>query len=82
MYLLRNHDVTISSSGIWRILKKLNMNRLPRYQRYKRHDERWKRYEKPEPGHRIQMDVKFLERTSREVRRRSRVIGVFPTVDS
>ena len=62
MYLLRYHDVTISSSGIWRILKKLSMNRLPQYQRYKRHKERWKRYEKPEPGHRIQVDVKFLER--------------------
>jgi len=62
MYLLRYHDVTISSSGIWRILKRLNMNRLPQYQRYKRHEERWKRYEKPEPSHRIQVDVKFLER--------------------
>jgi len=62
MYLWRYHDVTISSSGIWRILKKLNMNRLPQNQRYKRHEERWKRYKKPEPGHRIQVDVKFLER--------------------
>ena len=24
--------------------------------------ERWQRYEKPQPGHRLQMDVKFLER--------------------
>jgi transposase InsO family protein len=38
------------------------MNRLPINQRYKRHQERWKRYEKPQPGHRIQVDVKFLER--------------------
>jgi hypothetical protein len=38
-----------------------NMNRLPNNQPYKRHKERWKRYEKPEPGHRIQVDMKFLE---------------------
>jgi len=60
MYLKRYHDIDICSSGVWRILKRLNMNRLPYNQRYKRHKERWKRYEKPEPGHRIQVDVKFL----------------------
>jgi len=30
-------------------------------QRYKRHDRRWKRYEKPLPGHRVQLDVKFIQ---------------------
>ncbi len=60
MYLKRYHDIDICSSGVWRILKRLNINRLPYNQRYKRHKERWKRYEKPEPGHRIQVDVKFL----------------------
>lgn len=35
---------------------------MPHNQRYKRHENRWRRYEKPEPGHRIQVDVKFLER--------------------
>jgi transposase len=29
MYLKRYHDVTISKSGVWRILKRLDMNRLP-----------------------------------------------------
>ena len=62
MYLQRYHDIHTSSSGVWRILKRLDMNRLPYNQRYKRHETRWKRYEKPEPGHRIQVDVKFLER--------------------
>ena len=62
MYLKRYHDIHICSSGVWRILKRLNMNRLPYNQRYKKHKERWKRYEKPEPGHRIQVDVKFLEK--------------------
>lgn len=60
MYLKRYHDVTISPSGVWRILKRLGMNRLPSSQRYKRHAERWKRYEKPQPGHRVQVDVKFI----------------------
>lgn len=62
MYLKRYHKITISKTGIWRILKRLEMNRLPYNQSYKRHTERWKRYEKPQPGHRIQVDVKFLER--------------------
>jgi transposase len=61
MYLRRYHDVTISPSGVWRILKRLEMSRLPSSQRYKRHQQRWKRYEKAQPGHRIQVDVKFIE---------------------
>ena len=61
MYLQRYHDVAISHSGVWRILKRLQMNRLPASQRYQRHDKRWKRYEKQLPGHRIQIDVKFIE---------------------
>jgi len=35
MYLKRYHDVDISVSGVWRILKRLGMNRLPSSQRYK-----------------------------------------------
>ncbi|GAA2397481.1 IS481 family transposase [Actinomadura vinacea] len=61
MYLKRYHDITISKSGVWRILKRLDMGRLPASQRYKRHDKRWKRYEKQLPGHRVQIDVKFIE---------------------
>jgi transposase InsO family protein len=60
MYLKRYHDVTISHSGVWRILKRLELNRLPASQRYVRHERRWKRYEKQEPGHRVQLDVKFV----------------------
>jgi transposase InsO family protein len=60
MYLKRYHDLQISRSGVWRILKRLEMNRLPSSQRYKRHVDRWKRYEKPQPGHRVQIDVKFV----------------------
>ena len=61
MYLQRYHDVQVSHSGVWRILKRLNMNRLPASQRYKRHERRWKRYEKQRPGHQLQVDVKFIE---------------------
>ena len=61
MYLKRYHDVSVSNSGVWRILKRLDMNRLPASQRYKRHDKRWKRYEKQLPGHRVQIDVKFIQ---------------------
>jgi transposase InsO family protein len=60
MYLRRYHDIQISHSGVWRVLKRLDLNRLPASQRYKRHDRRWKRYEKPLPGHRVQIDVKFI----------------------
>jgi transposase InsO family protein len=60
MYLKRYHEIDISPSGVWRILKRLGMSRLPSSQRYKRHKDRWKRYEKPQPGHRVQIDVKFI----------------------
>jgi transposase len=57
----RYHDIQLSPSGVWRILKRLGLNRLSASQRYKRHDRRWKRYEKPLPGHRVQIDVKFIQ---------------------
>src|SRR5215469_2195580 len=60
MYLKRYHDIQISDSGVWRILKRLGMNRLPASQRYKSRDRRWKRYEKPLPGHHVRIDVKFI----------------------
>jgi transposase len=60
MYLKRYHDIQISHSGVWQVLKRLDLNRLPASQRSKRHDRRWKRYEKPLPGHRVQIDVKFI----------------------
>ena len=56
MYLARYHDVTISTSGVWRILKRLGMNRLPASQRYQRRTLRWKRYEKQRPGHQLQVE--------------------------
>jgi transposase InsO family protein len=60
MYLKRYHDVSVSHSGVWRILKRLELNRLPASQRYQRLDKRWQRYEKQLPGHQVQIDVKFI----------------------
>lgn len=60
MYLKRHHDLELSPSGIWRILNRLDMSRLPASQRYRLHRDRWKRCEKPQPGHRVQIDVKFI----------------------
>ncbi|HSJ82726.1 MAG TPA: IS481 family transposase, partial [Acidimicrobiia bacterium] len=60
MYLKRYHDIRMSSSGVWRVLERLGMNRLPASQKHKSHQKRWKRYEKPQPGHRVQVDVKFI----------------------
>ena len=59
MYLQRYHDITVSQSGVWRILRRLDLSRLPTSQRYKRHKKRWKRYEKQRPGHSVQIDVNW-----------------------
>jgi transposase len=72
MYLQRYHDVQITHSGVWRVLKRLDMNRLPASQRYKRHPQRWKRYEKQRPGHQLQIDVKFIEPIAAGAGRRKR----------
>jgi transposase InsO family protein len=61
-YLKRFHDLSIATATVHRILGKHGMNRLPANQKYRRHAHRWTRYEKAQPGHRLQVDVKFLER--------------------
>ena len=61
-YLQRFHQVEIARSSVHRILVKHDMGRLPANQKHRPHKKRWKRYEKAQPGHRLQMDVKFLER--------------------
>ena len=61
-YLKRFHGVTIATSSVHRILGKHGMSRLPANQKHRPHRTRWTRYEKAQPGHRLQMDVKFLER--------------------
>ncbi|WP_187393210.1 helix-turn-helix domain-containing protein [Arthrobacter echini] len=94
MYLKRYHDITISASGVWRVLKNMNLNRLPASQRYKRTETRWKRHEKQRPGHALQVDVQFIEplgQTGRKKRyyqytaiddcTRLRVLRAYPTHD-
>ncbi|MFI5670889.1 integrase core domain-containing protein [Streptomyces sp. NPDC051704] len=61
MYLKQYHDIDIACSAVYRILKKLGMNRLPESQRCKRHDKRHTRYKKQQPGNRVQIDVKSIE---------------------
>jgi transposase InsO family protein len=61
-YLKRFHGIAIAGSSVHRILMRHGVNRLPANQKYQPHGKRWQRYEKPQPGHRLQVDVKFLER--------------------
>jgi transposase InsO family protein len=61
-YLKRFHQVSVARSSVHRILGTHGMNRLPANQKHRPHKQRWQRYEKPQPGHRLQLDVKFLER--------------------
>lgn len=60
MYLERYHDIMVSTTGGYRILKRLRMNRLPHHQRQRRYKERFRRYEKPLPGHRMSGSGKKL----------------------
>ena len=94
MYLKRYHDVVISPSGVWRILKRLGMPRLPASARYQPKATRWKRYEKQLPGHQVQIDVKFVAPLAGAARRqryyqftaiddctRLRVLRIYPTLN-
>jgi transposase len=58
-YLERYHQIKISGKGVYYVLKRHGMNRLPQNCR-KRSIPSYKRYEKQVPGHHIQVDVKFL----------------------
>lgn len=61
-YLARFHQQAIAASSVHRILVRHGLNRLPANQKHRPHGKRWQRYEKAQPGHRLQLDVKFLER--------------------
>jgi len=61
-YLKRFHQTQIARSTVHRVLIRHGLNRLPANQKHQPHRQRWQRYEKPQPGHRVQVDVKFLER--------------------
>ena len=57
-YLERYHGIHVSDAGVYRILRRNGLNRLPRGTRMRKIHT--KRYSKQVPGHHIQMDVKFL----------------------
>jgi transposase len=61
-YLRRFHQIVIAGSSVHRILTRHGLSRLPANQKHRARGKRWQRYEKPQPGHRLQLDVKFLER--------------------
>lgn len=62
-YLKRYHKIQIATSTVHRILQRNGLSRLPiNKKKYERAKHQWKRYEKQQPGHRLQIDVKFLER--------------------
>jgi transposase InsO family protein len=71
-YLARYHGIKVSAAGVYCVLKRNGMNRLPNHE-HARSMRSFTRYEKQVPGHRIQMDVKFLYfkdiLTGKEVRR-------------
>jgi len=46
-------------------LIRYGVNRLPANLKRRPTGRPWQRYEKPQPGHRLQLDVKFLERDRR-----------------
>ena len=61
-HLHRFHQILVARSSVHRILKRHGMSRLPANQKHRPYGRRWRRYEKLAPGHRLQVDVKFLER--------------------
>ena len=61
-YLKRFHAITLAMSSVHRILCRHGLRWLPANQKHRSHGVRWIRYEKAQPGHRLQLDVKFLER--------------------
>lgn len=58
-YLKRYHGISVSSGGVWNVLKRNGMNRLPCNTR--KGTVTTHRYEKKVPSHHIQLDVKFLK---------------------
>ena len=57
-YLERYHDVQISESSVYRILKRFGVERL--HKKAARRSLHSKRYNKNTPGHHVQIDVKVL----------------------
>ena len=70
-YLKRFHNLKVSRTGCYYVLKRQGLNRLPENGR-KRSIPQFKRYEKKVPGHHVQVDVKFLffnDKSGRRIKR-------------
>jgi transposase InsO family protein len=52
-YLLRNHEIHLSPTTIWRVLSKHKIKPLKKY----RKSNQYKLYTRPNPGDRVQLDV-------------------------
>lgn len=77
--LRRLHDIRLSTATIHKVLKRLQVKGLKRFQRKKR----YRRYERPVPGDRVQMDVfkvrpGLYQYTSVDDCTRYRVLGLYP----
>ena len=57
-FLERYHNIKVSAGGVHGVLKRNGLNRLPR--NTKTRTIQTHRYQKQVPGHRVQIDVKFL----------------------
>ena len=57
-FMERYHGIRVSPAGVYSVLKRNGLNRLPR--KLTRQGVKTHRYEKQVPGHHIQVDVKFL----------------------
>jgi len=57
-YLERYHGIKVA--GIYSVLKRNGLNRLPATERKRSIPSKFIRYEKQTPGHHVQIDVKFL----------------------
>jgi hypothetical protein len=60
-YLGRYLAITISSGGVYGVLMRNGLNRLP--PNAPKRTMLWHRYEKQVPGHHVQIDVRFLNFT-------------------
>jgi IS30 family transposase len=59
LYLDRFHSIKVSFSGVYYVLRRNGLSRLPR--NTPRRSVASRRYEKQVPGHHVQVDVKFLK---------------------
>jgi len=69
-YLERYHDINVSESSVYRILRRKGLNRLPKTA--SRRTVHTKRYSKKVPGHHVQVDVKFahlIDSDGKKIRR-------------